>query len=82
MSARAGREAGRARVSLLAQRGLAVREFRGQGRGLVQALLVEHRGPVAAQADLRERGELGREFLGRDQGLACLLYTSPSPRDS
>jgi SAM-dependent methyltransferase len=57
------------RARLLPQRGLAVREFRGQGAGLVQAFLIEYRGPVAAQADLRERGELGREFLGRDQSL-------------
>ena len=70
MPSRAGREAGGARGRLRGQCGLPVRELRGQRGGLVQAFLVEHRGPVAAQADLRERGELGREFLGRDQGLA------------
>ena len=45
-------------------------KLRGQGGGLVQALLIKHRHcSVAAQADLREPGELGRELPRRAQRL-------------
>ena len=46
-----------------------MRKLRGQGGGLVPAFLVQHRRTVAAQADLRERGECGRELLRSGQSL-------------
>ena len=62
MTARAGREPGGARGSLGRQRRLPVRKLAGQRGGFGQTLLIKHRRTVAAQADLRERGELGRKL--------------------
>ena len=65
-----GGEPGGACHGLVRQRPAPVRELRGHRGGLVETFLVEHRRAVAAQADLRERGELGRELLRGGQRLA------------
>src|ERR1700761_2414989 len=56
-------EPGSARASFTGQRLLAARELGVQRGRLGQALGSQYGGPVAAQADLRERGQLGRELL-------------------
>lgn len=70
MPACAGREPGGTGAGLLAHQRLPpVRKLRCQGGGLIQTLLVQYRRAVAAQADLRERGKLGRQLLRGGQSL-------------